>query len=141
MSYSDLPAINAILNTLSASLLILAYRFIRQKNIQAHKRTMLAVVATSSLFLISYVVYHYNHGSQPFQGTGWIRTVYFVILISHTVLAMVNLPMVLVTLTRGLKGTYESHKKIAKWTFPIWLYVSLTGVVIYLLLYQLDLGT
>lgn len=137
MSFSDLPAVNAVLNSLSAVLLVVAYRFIRRKNIEAHKRTMIAVFAVSSLFLISYVIYHYNHGSQPFQGQGWIRVAYFSILFTHTVLAMVNLPMAIITLRRGFKGSYDLHKKIAKWTFPIWLYVSVTGVVIYLLLYQL----
>lgn len=138
MSYSDLPTLNAILNSLSALLLLLAFRFIKQKKIEAHKRTMIGVFAVSSLFLISYIIYHYNHGSQPFQGQGWIRTVYFAILLSHTILAMVNLPMAIITLRRGLRGTYDLHKKIAKWTFPIWLYVSVTGVVVYLFLYQLS---
>ncbi len=137
MSFPDLPAVNAVLNSLSAALLVVAYRFIRKKKIEAHKKTMIAVFAVSSLFLISYIVYHYNHGSQPFQGQGWIRVTYFSILFTHTILAMVNLPMAIITLRRGLKGSYDLHKKIAKWTFPIWLYVSVTGVVIYLLLYQL----
>ena len=99
---------------------------------------MLSAFTFSSLFLISYLVYHYQHGSQPFQGTGWIRTVYFAILLSHTVLAAAVVPLVLVTLRRGLKGNFARHRAIARWTFPIWLYVSVTGVIIYLMLYQMD---
>lgn len=135
-TFSDLPALNAILNSTSAILLLVGRFFISRKNVVAHKRTMISVFFVSVLFLISYLVYHYNHGSQPFQGEGWIRPVYFTILISHTLLAMAIVPLAIITLTRGLRKKYSLHKKIAKWTFPIWLYVSVTGVLIYLMLYQ-----
>jgi uncharacterized membrane protein YozB (DUF420 family) len=139
--FSDLPTLNALLNTTSAILLLYGYRLIRSGNREGHKRTMIAAFVVSCLFLISYLVYHYHHGSQPFQGRGWIRPVYFTILFTHTVLAMVNLPLVLLTLGRGLKKRYELHKKIARWTLPIWLYVSISGVMIYLLLYQFTMPT
>lgn len=97
---------------------------------------MIAVFVVSALFLTSYLVYHYQHGSQPFQGQGWVRPVYFSILFTHTVLAMAVVPMALMSLRRGLKRMDEQHRKIARWTYPVWLYVSVTGVVIYLMLYQ-----
>ncbi len=97
---------------------------------------MLAAFTTSSLFLLSYLVYHYNVGSVPFRGQGWIRTVYFAILISHTVLAVLIVPLVLITLTRALKGNFDRHRRIARWTFPLWLYVSVTGVIVYWMLYR-----
>ena len=135
-SVSDLPLVNAILNSTSAILLVLGHRFMKQGRIQAHRSSMIAVFVVSALFLTSYLVYHYQHGSQPFQGQGWVRPVYFSILFTHTVLAMAVVPMALMSLRRGLKRMDEQHRKIARWTYPVWLYVSVTGVVIYLMLYQ-----
>ena len=132
---SSLPSVNAALNSASALLLIAGYLFIRNKRVLAHKACMLAAFTTSSLFLLSYLVYHYNVGSVPFRGQGWIRTVYFAILISHTVLAVLIVPLVLITLTRALKESFERHKRIARWTLPLWLYVSVTGVIVYWMLY------
>lgn len=137
MSTSDLPLLNALLNATSGILLLLGHRFIRKGQRDAHKKTMLTVLVTSSLFLISYVVYHYMHGSQHFQGQGFIRPVYFLILGTHTICAAGIVPLALITVTRGLRGQYGEHRRIAKWTYPIWLYVSVTGVIIYLMLYQL----
>jgi len=133
---SSLPSVNAALNSASALLLIAGYLFIRNKRVLAHKACMLAAFTTSSLFLLSYLVYHYNVGSVPFRGQGWIRTVYFAILISHTVLAVLIVPLVLITLTRALKESFERHKRIARWTLPLWLYVSVTGVIVYWMLYR-----
>lgn len=136
-SVSDLPLLNALLNYTSAFLLFLGHRQMRKGNIQAHKKFMIAVFIVSTLFLTSYLVYHYAHGSQRFQGEGLIRVIYFTILISHTVCATAIVPLAIVTLKRGLKREDEKHAWIAKWTYPIWLYVSVTGVVIYLMLYKL----
>jgi putative membrane protein len=136
LSLSDLPAMNATLNGTSAILLSLGYYFIRQRAVSAHKRCMLGAFVASTLFLISYLVYHYHVGSVRFTGSGGIRTVYFAILISHTILAALIVPLVLVTLWRAWKVRFEKHKRIARWTLPLWLYVSVTGVVIYLMLYH-----
>lgn len=133
---SYLPTVNAALNSLSAAFLIAGYFFIKRKNISAHKACMISAFSASALFLISYLVYHYQVGSVPFEGQGWIRTLYFTILISHTVLAVAIVPLVLITLTRALKGNFERHRRIARWTFPLWLYVSVTGVLVYLMLYR-----
>jgi putative membrane protein len=137
MSISDLPAVNAILNSTSAVLIFLGYLFIRQRRVVAHRACMVAAFCTSTLFLISYLTYHYFHGSTRFSGTGPIRTVYFGILLSHTILAAVIVPLVLTTLYRAARGQFVSHARIARWTFPIWLYVSVTGVIVYLMLYKL----
>jgi uncharacterized membrane protein YozB (DUF420 family) len=137
MSISDLPALNASLNAISAMLLTTGYVLVRRGRADLHKRCMLAALSTSALFLISYVVYHLNAGSRPFTGQGPIRFVYFAILITHVILAAVILPLALTTATRGLLGQYDRHVRIARWTLPLWLYVSVTGVVIYLMLYQL----
>jgi len=99
---------------------------------------MLSAFTTSTLFLVSYLVYHYHVGSVPFQGQGWLRAVYFAVLVSHTILAVLIVPLVLITLTRGLKGNFDRHKRIARWTFPLWLYVSITGVLVYWMLYHLS---
>lgn len=132
------PALNAVLNGTSAVLLVVAHRFITRGNVDQHKRTMLAAVTTSVLFLINYLTYHaLIHGSKHFPGQGGVRYIYFTILLTHTVLAAAIVPMVLITLARGLKGNYSRHRAIARWTYPLWLYVSVTGVVIYLMLYQL----
>ncbi|MGH8064247.1 MAG: DUF420 domain-containing protein [Candidatus Entotheonellia bacterium] len=137
LSLTDLPAVNAVLNATSAVLLASGYRFIRQRQIIAHKRCMLAACGTSALFLLSYLTYHYHVGSMPFRGQGWVRPLYFTILISHTILAVVIVPLVLITLFRAWKADFARHVHIARWTLPIWFYVSLTGVIIYVMLYQL----
>jgi len=137
MQISDLPAVNATLNALSSIWLTSGYLFIRQKKISAHRFCMLGALITSSLFLISYLTYHYSAGSKPFAGQGAIRAVYFTILLTHTVLAIVIVPMALITLSRALKERFDKHKRIARWTLPIWFYVSVTGVIIYFMLYQM----
>lgn len=137
MSASQLPALNALLNATATILLLLGYRFIRRREIAAHRRCMLAAFTVSVLFLVSYVIYHAEAGSVPFQGQGWVRPVYFAILISHVVLAAVVPVLALITLSHGLRMRYPQHRRIARWTFPIWLYVSVTGVVIYVMLYHL----
>lgn len=134
--YSVLPAVNATLNALSGILLFTGYTLIRRRRITAHRNCMLAAFCTSSLFLISYLVYHANTGSRPFPGQGPMRAIYFAILISHVTLAASILPLAITTLSRGLRGQYPRHVRIARWTFPIWMYVSVTGVIIYVLLYQ-----
>jgi uncharacterized membrane protein YozB (DUF420 family) len=131
------PTINATLNGLSAMFLVIAYRAIRRLDIATHRRWMLAAATTSALFLASYLAYHARVGSVRFGGVGPARAVYFSILGTHTVLAIVVLPFVLRTLYLGLKRRDDRHRRIAKWTFPVWLYVSLTGVVVYLMLYHL----
>ena len=137
MDISDLPALNAVLNGTAAALLVSGYLFIRRGHVQPHRRCMLSALATSALFLVSYVVYHVNTGSRPFPGQGAMRVVYFAILITHVVLAAAILPLALTTAARGLRAQYDRHVRIARWTLPIWMYVSVTGVVIYLMLYQL----
>ena len=136
MTISDLPALNATLNGLSAILLTTGYILIRRGRRDLHKRCRLAALATSALFLVSYVTYHLSTGSRPFPGQGAIRLVYFVILITHVILAAAILPLALITTARGLKDQYDRHVRIARWTLSLWLYVSVTGVVIYLMLYQ-----
>lgn len=137
MHLSDLPALNAILNGTSAVLLLSGYVLIRRGRVALHKRCMIAALVTSSLFLTSYVIYHANTGSRPFPGQGVVRVVYFAILITHVVLAVVIVPLALTTAARGLSAQYDRHVRIARWTLPLWMYVSVTGVVIYLMLYQL----
>ena len=137
LTLADLPALNATLNATSAIFLTAGYLFIRRGQITAHKRCMLSALVTSTLFLTSYVIYHAYTGSHPFPGVGPIRYVYFSILISHVLLAITIVPLALVTARRGLRAQYDRHVKIARWTLPLWLYVSVTGVVIYLMLYQL----
>jgi uncharacterized membrane protein YozB (DUF420 family) len=137
ISVSQLPSVNAALNSLSAALLMLGFLFIKSKNIKAHKACMLAAFTSSSLFLISYLVYHYQVGSVAFKGQGAIRTLYFAILVTHTILAAAVVPLALITLARALKQRFPAHRRIARWTFPIWLYVSLTGVIVYVMLYRM----
>ena len=137
LSVTDLPALNAALNATSAILLTSGYRFIRRRQITAHKRCMLAACATSALFLLSYLTYHYYVGSMPFRGQGWVRPLYFTILFSHTILAAAIVPLALATLFRAWKADFRRHARLARWTLPIWLYVSVTGVIIYVMLYQL----
>jgi uncharacterized membrane protein YozB (DUF420 family) len=134
---SDLPALNATLNGVAAILLVSGYLFIKQGQRQKHQSCMLGALGTSALFLISYVTYHLNAGSRPFPGQGPVRLVYFAILITHVILAAVIVPLALLTAARGLRSEFDKHVRIARWTFPIWLYVSITGVVIYVMLYQL----
>jgi len=133
----DLPAVNATLNATSAILLSMGYYFIRRKNTAAHKRCMLAAFGASLLFLTSYLVYHSQVGSVRFTGTGWIRGLYFTILTSHTLLAATIVPLAIITLSRAWKARFEKHKRIARWTLPLWFYVSVTGVIIYWMLYEL----
>lgn len=137
MEYSSLPAVNAALNATSGVFLLVGYVLIKRRQINAHRNAMLGAFVSSTLFLTSYLTYHYHAGSRPFPGEGAIRLVYFVILISHVLLAIVILPLAISTLTKGLRGQYARHKRIAKWTFPIWMYVSVTGVIVYVMLYQL----
>jgi uncharacterized membrane protein YozB (DUF420 family) len=137
VSIADLPALNATLNATSAVLLITAWMLIKRGRWIAHRNVMLAAVCTSVLFLISYLTYHAQVGSVRFTKQGPIRMVYFTILLTHTILAAVIVPMVMVTLWRGLAAKYDRHRRIARWTLPIWLYVSVTGVVVYLMLYRM----
>lgn len=137
ISVNDLPAVNATLNGASAALLAAGYYFIRHRNQSAHQRCMTGAVGTSCLFLVSYLVYHFQVGSVRFAGLGWVRTLYLGILLTHTVLAAAIVPLVLITFSRALAGRFDRHRRLARWTFPLWLYVSVTGVVIYWMLYQL----
>ena len=137
MSVRDLPALNASLNALSFLLLVTGYYFIRRKEWRKHRACMLAAVTVSGLFLTSYVIYHAQVGSVPFKGTGWIRTVYFAVLIPHVILAAGMVPPILITVSRGLSAKYDKHRRIARWTLPVWLYVSITGVIVYLMLYKM----
>jgi len=132
-----LPTVNAALNAISAVLLVWGYVLIRRKRIEQHRRVMLTAFATSCLFLVCYLVYHAQVGSVRFQKTGAIRTVYLSILATHTVLAAIVPVLAIITLRRGLAGRYDRHRKVARWTLPIWLYVSVTGVVVYGMLYHL----
>jgi uncharacterized membrane protein YozB (DUF420 family) len=132
-----LPTVNACLNGISAILLLFGYANIRQRKVAAHRACMLGAFAASSLFLVSYLVYHASAGSVRFTGTGWIRPVYFTLLISHIVLSAVVLPLALTTIYRAWSDDFVRHRRIARWTLPVWLYVSVTGVVVYLMLYHL----
>jgi len=133
-----LPAVNASLNAIATILLLCGFVMIKQGRINVHRRFMLSAFGTSVLFLICYVIYHLNVLSKKFPGQGPIRIVYYVILISHVLLAMSVPPLAIITLTRGLRMRVERHIAIARWTFPIWLYVSVTGVIVYLMLYQIE---
>jgi putative membrane protein len=133
---TDLATVNAGLNATAAILIGTGFYFIKQKNIEAHKVCMIAAMAVSAVFLTSYLIYHYNVGSVRFTKQGWIRNVYFPLLITHTALAAVVLPMVLRTVYLAAKRRFGNHVRIARWTFPIWMYVSVTGVIVYLMLYK-----
>jgi uncharacterized membrane protein YozB (DUF420 family) len=133
---SDLATVNAGLNATAAVLIGTGFYYIKHRNIRAHKACMIAAMAVSALFLTSYLVYHYNVGSVRFTKQGWIRNVYFPLLISHTILAAAVLPMVLRTVFLAVKGRFADHVRIARWTFPVWMYVSVTGVLVYLMLYR-----
>src|SRR5687768_12893578 len=132
-----LPHLNACLNSTSAILLFTGYRFIRARNVIAHRACQIAALAISILFLASYLTYHFNHGTTRFQGTGLARPIYFTILTTHTILAMVIVPLVILTFYRAFRGDFLRHRRIARITLPLWLYVSVTGVIIYLMLYQI----
>jgi uncharacterized membrane protein YozB (DUF420 family) len=132
----SLPAVNATLNALSGVLLLIGYGLIRSGRIEQHRRFMIAAFVTSSLFLLSYVIYHAQVGSVRFPRQGFVRPLYFAILITHVTLAATVPPLAIITLSRGLKRRFVRHRSIARWTFPIWLYVSVTGVLVYVLLYQ-----
>jgi uncharacterized membrane protein YozB (DUF420 family) len=138
MEIADLPALNASLNALASVFLVTGYVLIRRGHQTAHKRCMLTALVTSGLFLTSYVIYHANAGSVPFSGRGVVRVVYFAVLIPHVILAATILPLALVTTARALRADYPRHVRIARWTLPLWLYVSVTGVIVYLMLYHLD---
>jgi putative membrane protein len=132
----DLPALNATLNGLSGILLAVGWLLIRARRIAAHRAFMIAAFVTSSIFLVSYVIYHAQVGSVRFAREGWVRPVYYAVLITHVILAATVPPLAIVTLWRGLSGRFARHRAIARWTFPIWMYVSITGVLVYVLLYQ-----
>ena len=136
MQLTDFPALNAVLNGTSAVFLLLGFYFIKNKNIPAHRISMICAAAASTVFLGCYLYYHYHHGSTKYPHHDWTRPVYFTILITHTILATVNLPIILKTLWHAIRGDFEKHKKIARIAFPVWLYVSVTGVIIYFMLYQ-----
>jgi len=136
MTFSDLPAVNATLNGLSALFLLAGYSFIRRKNQAAHQKCMLSDVVTSTLFLACYITYHVKAGRTVFPHN-WFRPIYLILLTSHTILAVTIIPMVIITLSRALRQRFDLHKKIARWTWPLWMYVSVTGVIIYLLLYKI----
>lgn len=137
MTVTDLPVLNAALNATSFVLLTAGWFLIRSGRRQAHKRCMIAALVVSAAFLTSYVIYHLQVGSVPFQKTGWIRTVYFLVLIPHVILAAAIVPMVLITVSRALSNRFDRHKQIARITLPLWLYVSVTGVIVYGMLYQM----
>ena len=134
---SALPVVNAWLNATSAALLTAGYGFIRQRHVRAHQTCMLTALGVSSLFLVSYAIYHYHAGSKPFEGHGWIRGVYYPLLLSHLVLAALIVPLALTTIYRAWRGEFARHRRIARWTLPVWLYVSVSGVLVYWMLYQL----
>jgi uncharacterized membrane protein YozB (DUF420 family) len=136
VTYRDLPTVNALLNAAATALLVTGWVLIRRGRREAHRRAMLGALACSALFLVSYLVYHFEVGSVRFPGTGTARTIYLAILLTHTVLAAVVPVLALVTLSRALAAKYDRHRAIARWTLPIWLYVSVTGVVVYWMLYR-----
>jgi len=137
MTLSDLPAVNAALNTLSTIFLTCGYIFIRRQRQVAHRNCMIGAVISSALFLTCYLIYHYNAGRTVFRDPAWFRPIYLTILLTHTILAVVIVPMVLTTLYHAARRQFDRHKKIARWTWPIWMYVSITGVIIYFLLYHI----
>jgi putative membrane protein len=136
MDISTLPALNAVLNSASAIFAVAGHRFMHKSKIAAHRACMIAAVCSSGLFLISYLYYHAHAGVIRFQGTGVVRPIYFAILTSHTILAVVIVPLVLISLFLGLRGKFDKHRPVARWTYPLWLYVSITGVLIYFMVYH-----
>ncbi len=137
MNFTLLPTLNAILNAISGMLILAGYRQIRAGNHAVHKKFMLGAISVSTLFFLSYVIYHYNVGSVKFEGVGFIRYIYFSILISHTILAVAIVPLVGSALFFALKSRFDEHRKVVKWAFPSWVYVSVTGVLIYIMLYRM----
>ncbi len=137
ISFSTLPAVNASLNGMSAVFLLAGYRYIRQRNQAAHERYMKAAVVTSALFLICYIIYHLKAGRTVFTNPPWFRPIYLTLLLTHTVLAVTIVPLIIITFTRALRQRFDAHRKIARLTWPLWMYVSVTGVIIYLLLYRI----
>ena len=137
ITISDLPTVNATLNTISTVFLTIGFLMIRRRKIVAHRNCMIAAFVVSGLFLTSYLIYHYHAGSTPFEGSGWIRSVYFAVLIPHIILAATILPLALITLYFALRKRFTKHRRIARWTLPIWLYVSVTGIIVYWMLYHL----
>jgi uncharacterized membrane protein YozB (DUF420 family) len=136
MDIHSLPAMNATLNGIAAVLLAIGYTLIRKKRIEAHRRVMLTAFGVSVVFLVCYLYYHYNAGVVYYQKTGWQRYLYLTILTTHTILAVVTPVLAIITLRRGLRMDVQRHRELARWTFPIWMYVSVTGVVVYLMLYR-----
>jgi putative membrane protein len=134
---SLLPHLNALLNSTSAALLLIGYIFIKLGRVKAHRTCQVSAFATSTVFLVSYLTYHYFHGTTRFAGQGVARPIYLTILFTHTVLAIVIVPLVLITLYRAVRGDFVKHRRIARWTLPLWLYVSVTGVVVYFMLYRI----
>jgi len=137
VTYSDLPALNALLNSLTTILLISGYIQIRKGNEVVHRKIMLTALTTSALFLTSYLIYHNQVGSVPYPHQDWTRFLYFSILIPHVILAAVMVPFIIIGVWRALKGRFDKHKRIMRFTFPVWLFVSITGVIVYLMLYQM----
>lgn len=137
MTVHDLPTLNAVLNSTSAALLAAGYTAIRRRAIPVHRAFMVAALVTSTAFLASYLTYHAQVGSIRFQGQGWIRPVYFTILVSHTILAAAIVPLIAITVRHAVRRDFSRHQRIARWTLPLWFYVSVTGVVIYFMLYRL----
>jgi uncharacterized membrane protein YozB (DUF420 family) len=137
LTIHDLPTVNAFLNATAAILLVWGFTLIKRKKIAEHRRVMLSAFAVSCIFLACYLTYHYNVGSVRFPRPGWVKTVYLTILTTHTILAVTVPVLAIITLNRALRGRFDKHRKIARWTFPIWLYVSVTGVIVYLMLYHL----
>lgn len=137
IDYRIFPPIDATLNGITAVLLAIGHNFIKRGQVLKHRATMIMAFVTSCLFLVCYLYYHANVGSVHFRGQGWSRPVYFSILISHTILATVVVPLVVITLILGLRSKFETHRRVARWTYPIWMYVSVTGVIVYLMLYKL----
>jgi uncharacterized membrane protein YozB (DUF420 family) len=140
MTWTWLPAFNAVMNATSATLVVTGYLFIRRGRVLAHRACMIAALAASTLFLAGYLTHHARVGSVPFRGTGAVRSLYFAILLTHTILAVVILPLVAVTVARAARGRFDAHARIARVTLPLWLYVSVTGVVVYWMLYQMDVS-
>lgn len=139
MDVTLLPTVNAVLNACATVCLVIGWRHIRAGRVDAHRAAMIAALACSTLFLISYVIYHYHAGSKPFTGTGLMRPIYFTILITHVILAAAIVPLVLMTVTRAFRAQFARHRAIARWTLPLWLYVSVTGVLVYWMLYHWEL--
>jgi uncharacterized membrane protein YozB (DUF420 family) len=135
--YAIFPVIDASLNGTSAVLLLMGRSFIKRGRMAAHRALMIAALVSSSIFLVCYLYYHWHVGSVHFQGQGWSRPVYFSILISHTILAAAIVPMIIITLSRALRERFDRHRAIARWTYPLWMYVSVTGVIVYVMLYHL----